>query len=370
MRCLDTLLPVLAKDFGHSVGSVGGAASAYAFSYSAFQLVHGPLGDRVGAYRVVTWAAFMSALAALACSLAPNLLTLVGARFVAGGIAAAIGPLTLAWVSRSTLPQERPLALARMTAAAILGTAAGQSGGGIIGGFLGWPLVFVALALLFTSAGAALLLIARNRPELLQNAKHGRDANELSTSPAALIQRPAVARVVALVGVEGFAIYISLTYVGALLSDRLGLGPGRAGLIVALYGLGGLGFVLTAPRLFRTLTTPARSALGGAMLGVGFVTLAIAGSVVVAAVSLFTIGFGFLMLHNVLQVMASNTAPEALGTSLSMFAAASCLSQALGAGAGGFIFDRAAPVVTCLVSAAILAGLGAMIGIRGWAREG
>ncbi len=355
MRCLDALLPTLASGFGRSVGSVGGAVSAYALSYSACQFFYGPLGDRVGAYRVVTCAACLSALAAAACALAPSFAGLVALRFVAGAIAAAIGPLTLAWLSRATSPLARPLAFARMAAAAIVGTAAGQVGGGVIGGAAGWPFVFVTLSALFAASGLGLALIARRHA--------GESQSESATPreappPLLLVRRPAVRRVLAAVGVQGLALYLSLTYAGALLRDRFSLGPARAGLLVSLYGVGGIAFVLSAPRLLKLLPTAPRAAAAGAVMSAGFVTLGLSASPAIAAAALFAIGFGFLMLHNILQIMAAHMAPDALATSLSLFAATSCLSQALGAAAGGYLFDRAGPTLACFLSGAVLASLG------------
>lgn len=362
MRCLDALLPVLAADFGRSVGSAGGAVSAYALSYSACQLLYGPLGDRIGAYRVIAGAACLSALAAAACAFAPSLSALIALRFVAGSIAGAIGPLALAWVSRASSAHERPVAFARLTAAAILGTAAGQAGGGVIGGSAGWPFVFVAAAALFAASGLALILLARRSPAVLGH-KHAASTQAPST-PLALIRRPAVIRVLAAVGCEGFAVFLSLTYVGGLLRDTLAIGPARAGLLVSLYGIGGIAFVLTAPRLMQRSTAAGRAMAAGALLGVGFGSLAITGSEIAAALALFAIGFGFLMLHNILQVLAAEMATDALGTALSLFAAASCLAQALGAAAGGFLFDRAGPAAACWISAATLIGLGGAIAGR------
>lgn len=364
MRCLDALLPALAINFGLSVGSAGSAVSAYAFSYSACQLFYGPLADRVGAYRVVAWAACLSALTAAACAFAASFGELVLLRLAAGSIAAAVGPLTLAWVSQSTSPQERSLAFARMTAAAILGTAAGQVGGGVIGGMIGWPFIFVAISALFAVSGLALSLIARRRPEVLDINGPAAQRGVRRSNPLSLFHRPAVMYVMAAVAIEGFAVYLSLTYVGGLLRDRLSIGPARAGLVVSLYGFGGITFALVAPRLFRLSTTSYRAAAAGAILGVGFVTLGLSGSQATAAASLFAIGFGFLMLHNIMQVMATEMAPDTVATSISLFAAVSCLSQALGAAAGGYIFDRVGPTAACLISAATLTGLGAAIAMK------
>ena len=364
MRCLDTPLPAVARGFGLSVGSAGSAVSAYASSYSAGQLFYGPLADRLGAFRVVTAAACLSALSALACCFAGSFAELVVFRFVSGAIAAAVGPLTLAWISQSTSPQQRSLAFARMTAAAILGGAAGQVGGGVIGGLIGYPFIFAALSVLFAVSGLALTLMARRSPGVLANTGPMPRTEARRLNPVSLLRRAAVMHVLAAVAVEGFAVYLSLTYVGGLLRERHSLGPVRAGLVVAFYGIGGITFALLAPRLLRRSTTRSRAAAAGAILGAGFVALGLSGSQAIAAASLFAIGFGFLMLHNIMQNMAAEMAPDAVGTSISLFAAASSLSQALGAAAGGYLFDRGGPTTACLISAAMLVVLGTVIAVK------
>ncbi len=364
MRCLDTSLPALAKDFGLSVGSAGSAVSAYALSYSVGQLFYGPLADRVGAYRVVVWAACLSALTALACAFATSFAELVVLRFVAGSVAAAVGPLTLAWVSQSTSPHERSIAFARMTAAAILGAAGGQVGGGVIGGLIGRPFIFVAVSVLFAASGLALTLIARRSSEVLDHTGPVARTEGRRSNPLSLLRRAAVMRVLAAVAIEGFAVYLSLTYVGGLLRDRLSIGSVRAGLVVSLYGVGGITFALLAPQLLRRLTTRCRAAAAGAILGAGFVALGLSTSQATAAASLFAIGFGFLMLHNIMQMMATKMAPDAIGTSISLFAAVSSLSQGLGAAAGGYVFDRGGPTTACLISAATLIGLGFVLAAK------
>lgn len=361
MRCLDASLPALAVDFNRSVGSTGAAVSAYALSYSGFQLLHGPLGERIGIYRLVSWAVCLSAVAAVACACAASLSALVALRFVAGGIAAAIGPLSLAWVSRSSPLEDRAVALARMTAAAILGTAAGQAGGGLLSGVFGWPALFGALAFLFGVAGVALILLARSTPQLLDEGRSDR-VDAAPRYSLVLIGRPAVARVLTAVAAEGFGIYLTLTYVGAQLHDRMSLNTEQTGLVLAAYGAGGMVFVLLAPRLIRASTMARRALAAGFVLAAGFIMLRMAASQVGAAAALGAIGFGFLMMHNVLQVRAADMAPEAVATSLTLFAACAALSQAAGSVVGGYFVDRGGSSTTCLMSAGILLTLGAALG--------
>ena len=117
----------------------------------------------------------------------------------------------------------------------------------------------------------------------------------------------------AAVGVEGYAVFLSLTYAGAMLRERFSLDPARSGAIVSCYGAGALAFVLAASPILRRMPAPTRAAAGGCALGAGFLTLGSAAGPGVAAASLFTVGFGFLMLHNVLQVEAAEMAPDRPG---------------------------------------------------------
>jgi predicted MFS family arabinose efflux permease len=52
------------------------------------------------------------------------------------------------------------------------------------------------------------------------------------------------------------------------------------------------------------------------------------------------LGLGFYQLHNTLQTLATQMAPEARGTALSLFAFCFFLGQATGAGLGALVVDR------------------------------
>ena len=53
MSVTGPLLPVIASEFGVSVGAAGIIVTAFAVPYGAFQIVFGPLGDRFGKLRMV-----------------------------------------------------------------------------------------------------------------------------------------------------------------------------------------------------------------------------------------------------------------------------------------------------------------------------
>lgn len=356
MRALDTVLPDLAQHFGRSVGAVGMAVSAYALSYSLCQLIYGPWGDRVGPFRVIAWATGTAAIASMLCAVAPTLGWLVAGRFLAGGAAAAIGPLTLLWLAHATSPRERPVLIARMTSASILGTTGGQVGGGLVSASLSWHWVFAMVAVLFALAGAVLASAWRRQPRLADLGRDGSDRTG-SAAVATLLRTRAVWAVLAAVTIEGLALYAALPFVAPLLRQRFAMHGTMASLLVGCFGVGGIAFVLFADLLVGRLSEARRAGIGGAMAGAGLLVLAL-GIEPLAAIALLVTGVGFFMLHNVLQVRATGMAPAARGAGVSLFAASFFLAQAAGAVLGGWCFDRLGGPALMSLSAAGLVGLG------------
>ena len=71
-RSMDALLPRLAADFGTTLAAAAGVITAFTIGYAVVQPVFGPVGDRLGKYRVISWSCAACALATLLCALAPR----------------------------------------------------------------------------------------------------------------------------------------------------------------------------------------------------------------------------------------------------------------------------------------------------------
>ena len=69
VRVADSLLPQIAVDFGVTVGAASIVVSAYAVMHGSMQLVSGPVGDRVGKYRMIAIATAFCAVLVFACGL-------------------------------------------------------------------------------------------------------------------------------------------------------------------------------------------------------------------------------------------------------------------------------------------------------------
>ncbi|HUK04831.1 MAG TPA: MFS transporter, partial [Burkholderiales bacterium] len=155
-RAADPLLPLLAQAFGTTAGGASAVITAFAVAYGGLQLVNGPIGDRVGKYRMVFWVTAISAAGNLACALAPTLPLLVGARFASGATVGAIVPLAIAWIGDAVPYERRQPVLARFLIGSMLGGAVTTSLSGALGERFGWQAIFYVLAALYVAAAALL----------------------------------------------------------------------------------------------------------------------------------------------------------------------------------------------------------------------
>ena len=62
LRLFDSLLPTVAEDFAVAPTVASIVVTAFTLAYGLFQIVHGPLGDRVGRLRTVAIAMFIACL--------------------------------------------------------------------------------------------------------------------------------------------------------------------------------------------------------------------------------------------------------------------------------------------------------------------
>lgn len=348
---------MVAAEFATTPGRVGLAVTAFALAYGACQLVWGPVGDRLGKFRMVTLACFLSAATVGAAALAPSLPLLAGLRFLSGITAAAIIPLSMAFIGDHVAYERRQAALARFIAGQILGLVGGQALGGIVGDLFGWRAVFLVLSGFFVAAGLLLSLelrAGRLPPPVLAAA---RGPGRLAGDYLRLLRGRGPRLVLATVSLEGL-FFGGFPYVGTALSTRFGLDLTVIGGLLALFGLGGLPYVLAAPRLVSRLGERGLAAGGGAILAAGFAALAIAPTSWVSAAGIAACGLGFYMLHGTLQTRATQMAPEARGLAVSAFAASFFLGQAVGAWVGGVAYDRLGPTPLFSTAAVGLLWLG------------
>ena len=145
---IDPVLHIIADDFKVGVGSAGVIVSAYTIPYGLFQLVYGPLGDRIGKLKVMTAGMGVFAVGTAVCAVAPNLAILILLRFLTGLAAAAVIPLSLAYIGDNYPYEQRQAAIGKYLGFLVLGQILGGSLGGIFGEYISWRHIFLVFGVL------------------------------------------------------------------------------------------------------------------------------------------------------------------------------------------------------------------------------
>lgn len=356
VRVADPLLPQIALDLGTTVGAASVITSAYAIAHGTAQAFGTPLGDRFPKYLLVTIMCGLCALGVVACALAGSLTALGVARLACGLAAGMIIPLGMAFIGDAVPYERRQPVLGRFLAGQILGLVSGQIVGGVVGDHFGWRNVFFFIAAIFVVAAAALCAEMLRNPLTRIAPQRASQSSGMLADYRSILQNP-WARTILLVAFAEFAVmFAAFAYIGADLHQRAGLSFSAVGAILAAFGAGGLAYVLAVHLLVRRLGQTGLVLGGGLLLALAYLALALAPLWWVAVAALAVIGLGFHMLHNTLQVNATQMVPQARATAIGAFSAALYLGQSAGVAGAAPVIDRftAAPV---FVAAAILLAL-------------
>lgn len=334
-RICDAMLPELARVFAVSLGQAALVVSVFAVTYGVAQLFYGPLGDRFGKFRIVTFATLGCCVGSVAATLATSLDMLVWARLLMALGAAALIPLTMAWVGDTVPSDQLQEMLTRTGLGSTLGIVGGQLAGGLLTDALGWRWAFAFLTLLFGVVGLLLWGDWRRQqaapavPALAAAAPQG--ARPGFVKQALLIVTGPWSRVVLLMAlVEGAVGFGVLAIWASHLHRSLGLSLSLAGAIVALFGLGGVMYMAVGRHMIHRFGQQKLVLLGGILVGLCALVLAFTPHWLPAVPASLLAGFGFFMFHNTMQANATQMAPHARGTAVSLFASSLFLGQSVG----------------------------------------
>ena len=336
MRICDPMLVVLGQEFQVTTGDASAVVSVFAVVYGVLQLFYGPLGERFGKLRVVSLAVLACALFSAITALSTNLPMLVIMRGFMGAAAAGIIPLSMAWVGDQVPYERRQETLAKLMSATVLGLRSGLWFGGFAADTVGWRGAFVLLAAMF--GVAAVLLLRRLR----QQAKRQAQFQPQSVPVAApglwaafrltgqLLGTPRVRWVLGVTAAEGALVFGALAFMPTHLHQQFGLSVVAAGSVMMVYGVGGLLYSQMARRWLAWLGERGLVRTGAALVAVGLLVLAWGSGVWLGMLSCLMTGLGFYMLHNTLQVQATQMAPAARGSAVTLFACSLFFGQSTG----------------------------------------
>lgn len=360
LRLFDALLPTVARDFGVLPTTASVVVTAFTLAYGLFQVVHGPLGDRIGKLRVIGFATLIAAAASLGSAYAPNLQSLALLRFATGIGAAAIVPLSLAWVGDNTPYERRQAALGRFLGFILMGQILGPALGGALAEFIHWRRVFDVLAGVFLFVSAVLLIVDRRTARPVATAR----SSGVVDSYRRVLRDPWVRIVMLTVFLEGGLFYGAFAYTGAWLKERFDLSYLLIGALLAGFGLGGVIYSVLVRRLLARFGETGFVRIGGGLLLACYLVLSWLPFWQLTIPVFIVAGFGFYMFHNTLQTKATEMAPQARGTAIAVFAFALFMGQASGVAVFGGLIRLVHYEWAFVAAGACLAILGSWFAVR------
>ncbi len=335
LRIFDALLPTMSDDFAVDPTVASIVVTAFTLAYGLFQVVHGPLGDRVGRLRTVAAAMFIACLGSVGSALAPDLTALTVLRFVTGIGAAGIIPVAIAWIGDHTSYEDRQAALGRFMGFSITGQILGPALGGALAEWFSWREVFYLLTGAFLVVAVALLQLDHKERRRGAHVRHVQADRNVLRVYGELLRVPWVRTVLSIVFLEGALFYGSFAYAGAWLKETFDLSYLVIGAMLAGFGIGGLSYTLLVRRLLRQLDEAGFALVAALVLLVFYVCLPLSPAWQLVGPLCVAGGFGFYMLHNTLQTKATEMYPHARGTAISAFALSLFCGQAFGVAAFG-----------------------------------
>jgi predicted MFS family arabinose efflux permease len=330
MRLCDPMLVVLGQEFQVTTGEASLVVSAFAVAYGVLQLFYGPLGDRFGKLRVISLAVLACAVLSAITSMASDLSLLIIMRGFMGAAAAGIIPLSMAWIGDQVAYDRRQETLAKLMGYTVSGMMVGLWFGGFAAEHLGWRTAFAVVSGLFAIAAWMLWRKLRTTPAMVPASGAGSFLAYFSNS-VQMLRTARVRHVMTVTAIEGAVVFGAMAFIPTHLHQQFDMSVVLAGSVMMLYGVGGLVYSQMARRWLGWLGGERGLVKAGVVcIAVGLLMLAWAHATALGMLGCLATGFGFYMLHNTLQVQATQMAPASRGTAVTLFACSLFFGQSTG----------------------------------------
>lgn len=148
-----------------------------------------------------------------------------------------------------------------------------------------------------------------------------------------------------------FARVTAFAFIASHMYRTFGFSLAAAGALIVLYGMGGFVFALASARMVRSLGEIGLVRWGGLLVTVSLAAIGIAPFWWWAIPACLVAGLGFYMLHNTLQINATQMAPERRGAAVSTFSSCFFLGQSVGVGVAGLLVEHIGTAIIMLAGA-------------------
>jgi len=148
------LLPLLRQQMGLTDTQLGALQTGLLLVLAAASIPFGYFADRLNQTRIIVGGVVFWSLATIACGFAPSFFYLLLARALIGVGEAAYAPAAQSMISEAFPHKRRAMAQSVFASGMLLGGAAGQAIGGILGAAHGWKYTFIFVGLICLIPGA------------------------------------------------------------------------------------------------------------------------------------------------------------------------------------------------------------------------
>ena len=354
MRSTDPVIPQIASGLSVEPATAALLSTAFTLPYALIQPVLGALADMFSKSRLMLLCLLVLTAAALAAGMAPNFEMLLAARGVAGFAAGGVVPIAFAMVGDNVPFAQRQVAMGRILFAVMTGNLLGASGAGVIGDLLGWRGVFFGTGILGVIVLAAAIPGFRGFAEA-----PGRfDLSTLGPNYRAIRSNPLAKICFGAVFCEALFMYGVFPYMATMLHAAGETRASIAGVVLAGFGIGGTAYTLLVSVLVTRLGERRLMRAGGIAIGFCLLIIALQVPWPVEFDYFVLLGFGFYMLHAVIQIYASELAPAARGSAMALHSFFFFLGQAVGPIVYGIGLSNGHITPVLVLGAAVMVGVG------------
>jgi predicted MFS family arabinose efflux permease len=355
MRSTDPVIPQIAFGLDVEPATAALLTSGFTLPYALIQPFLGALADMGSKARLMLLCLFGVTAATVVCGVAQSFEMLLAARMVAGVAAGGVVPIAFALVGDMVPIAERQVAMGRLLFAIMTGNLLGATCAGIVSDLVGWRGVF------FSLGGFGVLVLLATIPGfrgVKEQAGHF-DLHVTVTNYVTIFRNPLAKICFGAVFLEALFMYGVFPHMATMMHDAGETRASIAGIVIAGFGIGGALYGVLVSRLLPLLGERWMMRIGGGTLG--FCLLVIAAMLPWPAefANFMLLGFGFYMLHAVIQIYASELAPAARGAAMALHSFFFFLGQAVGPAVYGAGLASSLGIRPLLiVGAAVLVGVG------------
>jgi predicted MFS family arabinose efflux permease len=354
-RAVDPVIPQIAADLAVGVQTAALLSTAFAFPYALVQPALGVAGDFFGKTRLMNICVLVVAISSLICAVADSFALLVAMRILAGLVAGGVFPIGMALVGDLVPLHQRQVAIARLLGVALTANVLGASIAGVIGDLFGWRGVFAVLGLFSLAVAVAAFLALRKivapKPPPFNRAAVIANFSGIFADPRAKVCFGSVF-------LEAIFIHGLFPYVALLLISSGETRASIAGLLIAMFAVGGVAYSFALPYVIGKVPERGLMLTGGAIASTALVLIALhlPWQAQVAVYAVF--GLGFYLLHGCIQLHVTDLSQTARGAAASLHSSSFYLGQAVGPVIYGFGIAHGGPEPTLIVGALVILGVG------------